>query len=520
MREPDPERKIEQDALILNPEDLYESALCGYATTSTSGRIVRANRTFLQWLGYELTEVTGGTRLVDLVTIGGRIFYETHIALMLRGQQAIREIALDFVRKDGSILPALLNARQQRNAAGEPTAVLWTVFDASERRKYERQLLAARDLFETTLASIGDGVISTDQDGAITFMNAVAAEMTGWDPDLAVGQPIDQVLVLVREDNGEPIENPIRHALRTGKRVGLENHTLLLSKDGNTYVVDDSAAPICNDDGLFSGAVMVFRDVSRRRQAERELNEAYRQLEQSAAELRRSNEDLTQFAYVASHDLRSPLKTVTMFSQLLERRYGDSLGDGKELLGHITDATKRMASLIEDLLRFSTISSSREVSSATAEANECLAIAIENLGSSVSESGAVIHSDSLPTIAVDRTSLVQLFQNLVGNAIRYRSSDPPCVRVSASRRDSFWFFSCRDNGIGIPDEHKERIFEPFKRLHGHEVPGNGIGLAVCKKVVERYGGTIWVESTPGEGSTFCFLLPAAVPKENARPAQR
>ena len=507
--QPKPEHNEEGDLFVYSLEELYELAPCGYVTTSSTGRIIRANATMLQWLGYERSQVIGQLRLTDLLTAGGRIFYETHIALLLRVQDSLNEIALDFIRTDGAVLPTLINARLQRNDRGEARAILWTIFDASERRSYERRLLAARDLFETTLASIGDGVVATDPAGNITFINPVAADLTGWDPDFAVGRPIENVLVLLREDTNAVIENPLRHALRTGRTVGLENHTLLLSKSGETFVVDDSAAPIRSDEGIISGAVMVFRDVSGRRKAERDLQQAYRQLEQTAAELRRSNEDLSQFAYVASHDLRSPLKTVTMFTQLLERRYADALGDGKELLRQITDASQRMASLIEDLLRFSMIASAPQDPSVAADANECLASAIDNLGSTVSETGAVVTHGSLPMVAVDRTSLIQLFQNLIGNAIRYRSADAPGVSISVSQSGDFWRFSCRDNGIGIAEEYRERIFEPFKRLHGHEMPGNGIGLAVCRKVVQRYGGRIWVESTIGRGSTFHFLLPPA-----------
>ena len=245
---------------------------------------------------------------------------------------------------------------------------------------------------------------------------------------------------------------------------------------------------------------MVFRDISERRRA-------YELLERTAAELRRSNEDLSQFAYVASHDLRSPLKTVTMFSQLLDRKYGDALGDGKELLAQITTATKRMASLIDDLLQFSSISATRQYPTSLVDANKSLATAIDNLQSSIEESGAIVECGHLPQVLVEESNLVQLFQNLIGNSIRYRSERSPHIVVSAIAQDGFWRFSSRDNGIGIAPEYASQIFEPFKRLHGPEVPGSGIGLAVCKKVVQRYGGDIWVESAVGEGSTFYFTLP-------------
>jgi PAS domain S-box-containing protein len=482
-------------------------APCGYMTTTPSGQIVRVNRTLLEWLGYSKDELLSGLRFVDLLTKGGRIFYETHIALLLRVENSVNEIAVDFICKKGGVMPALINARQKRSADNEPIFNHLTVFNASERRMYERQLLAARDLFETTLSSIGDGVISTDANAIITFVNPVAAALTGWDQDAAIGKPIEKLLVLLDETTGKPIENPIRGALRTGAVVGLTNHTLLLRKDGNVFVVDDSASPIRAENGSITGAVIVFRDVSERRKSEQALTEANKQLEQLAAELRRSNEDLSQFAYVASHDLRSPLNTVTSFIQLLERRYGDKLGEGKELLGHVTAATRRMATLIEDLLRFATTSSTKEHTSEPVNANTALATALENLRVAVDESKAVITSDPLPSLYVDQTSLVQLFQNLIANAIRYRSAQDPRIHIAAEEQEGRWRLSCTDNGIGIPKDSHERIFEPFKRLHGQELPGSGIGLAVCKKIVQRYGGTIWVESTPDEGSTFYFTIP-------------
>lgn len=503
-----PEYDLPDDAAFLAAtKKLYEVAPFGYLTTSDSGDILVANEALSAWLGYTSHELQSGIRLVDLLTPGGRMFYETHLALILTADSAADEIALEFVRRDGSVVPALVNARQVRS--GDGTGLnRWIVFKASARRLYERELLSARNLFETTLASIADGVVATDAGGAITFMNAVAAELTGWDPDLAVGMPIEDALVLRREDTGEAIESPIRQALRTQQKIGLENHTTLVTPDGKTFPVDDSAAPILDENGSVCGAVMVFRDVTQHRKAERALENAHRLLEANAAELRRSNEDLSQFAYAASHDLRSPLKTVAMYSQLLQRRYADSIGsDGKELLLLIETATRRMGALIEDLLAFSTVSAKREYSTEPVDADGALRTVIANLRGIIAESGAVVESCPLPKVGIDETSLIQVFQNLVANAIRYRSSAIPRVRISAEREGDFWRFRCSDNGIGIPDKYFATIFEPFKRLHGQDVPGSGIGLALCKKLVERYGGRIWVESKVGVGSTFHFTLP-------------
>ena len=502
---------LSEDAAFLEAaEKLYGFVPFAYLATTGSGAILAVNDTLLRWLGYTRQELHAGSRFPDLLTPGGRLFYETHLAPILMADGAADEVALDLVSKQGVVVPVLANARQSRVRGDNGFLNRWTIFKATERRIYERDLVSARNLFETTLSSIGDGVVTTDADGAVTFLNGVAAELSGWDPDLAVGMPIEDVLKLIREDTGEPIENPIRQALRIRAQTGLENHTILVSKDGRRFVVDDSAAPISNDSGELFGAVMVFRDISKRREADRALRNAYQQLEAKAAELRRSNEDLSQFAYVASHDLRSPLKTVTMYSQLLQRRFGDKLGPGgMELLSEIETATKRLGTLIEDLLEFSTVSSKQEHAVTAIDAGAALNIVRDNLRAMIGESGATVESGPLPQLRIDKTGLIQLLQNLVANAIRYRSPAPPRIEISANQDGAFWHFYCRDNGVGIPAEHSERIFEPFKRLHGYEIPGSGIGLALCRKIVERCGGRIWVESIVGQGSTFQFTLPVS-----------
>jgi PAS domain S-box-containing protein len=492
-------------------EELYEMASCGYLTTTIEGRIVKVNRTLADWLGYEPEELTGGIRFVQLLTVGGRIFYDTHFNLLLRMQDSVNEIALDIIRKDGRILPTLINARQKRDLNGVPVLNRFTIFNATERRTYERDLLAARDLFQTTLASIGDGVIATDAGGRISFMNPVAEKLSGWTEESAAGKPIEEILHLVREDSGERIENPVTHALRTGEIVGLENHTVLISRDGRQIAVDDSASPIRDANGYIVGGVLVFRDISDRRKAQKALAEAHVELERSLEELRRSNEDLSEFAHVASHDLRSPLNTVAIFVQLLERDYGAQIGDGKELLTQVKDATKRMAKLIDDLLLYASVSASGKMTREMVDAAAQLQTAVENLHGASKAAGATITYDVLPNISVDATSLVQLFQNLIGNAIHYRSSAAPQIHLSAVDKKTEWQFSCRDNGLGIEAHYLDQIFEPFKRLHGQERPGSGIGLAVCKRIVERQGGRIWVESPgPGHGSTFYFTLPKPI----------
>lgn len=490
-------------------EELYETAPCGYVTTSLDGRILKVNRTMSEWLGYEQGELTGGVRLLELLTVGGRMFYETHLSPMLRVGGAVNEIALDMIRKDGGVLPTLVNARQTRSVVDQPILNRLTIFNASERRMYERELLAARNLLRTTLVSIGDAVIAIDVEGRINFMNPVADELSGWKNNAGVGRPIEEVLVSVREETGARIANPIGEAIRSGVIGGLAEHTVLISKDGRRIAVDDSASPIKDESGAVVGGVLILRDISARREVERQLEETHDQIRRRADELRRSNEDLSQFAHVASHDLRSPLSTITRYVQLLDRTYGNDLGEGRELLEYVSDAAKRMSSLIDDLLEYAHVSAEGIHSSAPVDPNVQLQTVLDNLQDAISASGAIVTHDVLPEVLIDPTSLVQLLQNLIGNAIHYRSADPPRIHITATDQNRRVLFCCRDNGIGIAPEYQAQIFEPFKRLHGSDRPGSGIGLAVCKKIAERYNGRIWVESEVNHGSAFFLTLPKA-----------
>jgi signal transduction histidine kinase len=233
-----------------------------------------------------------------------------------------------------------------------------------------------------------------------------------------------------------------------------------------------------------------------------------RRLEAARQVLQRSNEELRQFAYIASHDLQEPLRTVASFTQLLVSRYGEQGGpEAAEFVAYIVDGVERISSLIHDLLQYSSTGASNTLPTEPTSAEGALAEVLFALSASIDASQAGITYDALPKVWIEKHSLITLLQNLIGNAIKYRNHQTPRIHVSAESSNGNWRFSVRDNGIGVPPEYRDRIFGIFKRLHGKEIPGTGIGLAICQRIVQWHGGEIWVDSAPGGGSRFYFTLP-------------
>jgi light-regulated signal transduction histidine kinase (bacteriophytochrome) len=252
--------------------------------------------------------------------------------------------------------------------------------------------------------------------------------------------------------------------------------------------------------GKVVGASKVARDITERKRQEQALAVLN-------AALTRSNADLQQFAYSASHDLQEPLRMVSTYGELLKREFGGQLGArGDEYIGYTIQGALRMEQLLRDLRAYTLASSAGQDPTEDIEAGESLDKALAALASSVNESRACISRTALPRVRFHEFQMEQVFQNLIGNSIRYRSSEPLLIHVAAEPRDKDWLFSVRDNGIGIDPQYKEKVFEIFKRLHSAAYPGTGMGLAICQRIVERAGGRIWVESELGRGSTFYFTV--------------
>jgi PAS domain S-box-containing protein len=369
--------------------------------------------------------------------------------------------------------------------------------EIAEHKRIEEALRESEDRFRNIYENAMIGLYRTTPDGRILMANPALVHMLGY-------SSFDQLGSRNLEESGYEPQYPrsaFRQVIeREGQVLGLES--AWKKADGTTLFLRESARAVRDETGntlYYEGSV---EDISARKRAEDHLRAIM-------ADLERSNKELEQFAYVASHDLQEPLRMVSSYTQLLARRYQDQLDqDAHEFISYAVNGAERMQRLIEDLLAYSRVGT-RGKAFETTDSQRALDQALANLQTAIEDTGAVVTHDHLPTVIADESQLTQVFQNLVSNALKFHSQAPPRVHVAAAAGDDECVFSISDNGIGIDPEYHERIFVIFQRLNaGDEYPGTGIGLALCKHIVERHGGRIWVESQAGQGSTFYFTIPA------------
>jgi PAS domain S-box-containing protein len=376
--------------------------------------------------------------------------------------------------------------------AGEDGAVLGVVVvarDVSEIKEAEARLQRMNKVFLDS----ADPIRISDLDGFTLDWNREAERVFGWTCDEMIGKRAKDIL----PPEWQALADEGRQRCLRGEAVR-NWEAVVVAKDGRSIPVLVTAFLLRDEAGEPIGIANIVKDIS--------------DLKRLAAELERKNEELRQFAAVVAHDLQQPLNGIAGFGYLLEQHFRGRLdAEADEYITYIIESVDRMQQLIRSLLSYSRLDEATAPSE-PADCNFALAQARANLRSGLELSKATLTSDPLPVVRGDGSQLMQLFQNLVGNAIKFRGAEAPRVHVAAVRQGDEWLLSVRDNGIGIADKDRERIFQIFTRLHEDDrYPGTGIGLAACKKIVERHGGRIWVESEPGKGSVFWFTLPACGP---------
>jgi PAS domain S-box-containing protein len=503
---------------------LLEAAPDAMVVVNQDGKIVLLNLQAEKQFGYRRDELLG-QRVTRIIPEG---FAERLRADALRSaaealaQQIGTGIELIGRRKNGSAFPIEIMLSPHESVEG--ILVTAAIRDISVRREAERRLIQMTQdlslkhrLLNSVVEGTSDPIYIRDLGDRFVLVNSACAKLFHRSENEMVGT---ELCDLMPDEPYRVIADSDWEIIRTGATRTVEE---VVELDGVERIFLTTKGPYRDDDNKTIGTIGIGRDITELRKLDearlevlthdiRVRKTAAEYLANTVAELKRSNDELEHFAYIASHDLQEPLRMVASYTQLLAERYKGRLdADADDFIAFAVDGANRMQQLIMDLLAYSragtNVGESHQISSERA-----LQVALANLQAAIAESGAAVSHDALPDITMDELQLTQIFQNLVGNAIKYRGSELPRVHISCIFSDPIeWIFSVRDNGLGIESQYFEKIFVLFQRLHRREeFEGTGIGLAICKKLLDRIGGRVWVESQPREGSTFRFSVPKGV----------
>jgi two-component system, chemotaxis family, sensor kinase Cph1 len=447
---------------------------------------------------------------------------EMPVQLSASGKE-LDDYEFDLVFSDGSERNMFGNSTPLYDDLGNPRGSVSAFLDITKHKQTEiklketlenledlvkertRELLLANDYNRNLLETALDPLVTFGPDGKITDINRATENVTGYSREKLVGTDFSDYFT-----NPGDAKKGYQQVFRSGM---VRDYPLEIKhKDGSITPVLYNASVYKDAFGETIGVFAAARDITELKKAQDELREYWENLEEQVKlrteELAKSNADLEQFAYVASHDLREPLRMINSFLQLLERRYKSQLDDdAKEFIGFAVDGAKRLDKMIMDLLEYSQIAN-KEMMFSEVDFEKVIHQVKLNLNVRIHENNAEITCDQLPkNVRADINQMILLFQNLIGNAIKYRSDESLKIHISSFKEDDYYVFSVKDNGIGIDPKHLERIFTIFQRLHTHqEYEGSGIGLSIVQRIVHQHGGEIWVESEPGKGSTFQFTI--------------
>lgn len=468
--------------------------------TDAGGKIALVNAEAERLFGYRREELIG--KAIEML-VPPRIRGE-HVRFrdMFQERPEARSMGvgrdLHIVRNDGTELPVEIGLNPIRTPEG--MMVLSAIIDISERKRAELALehFSKREqLFIAAVESSDDAIVTKTLDGVITGWNKAAERLFGIGSEEAIGKSIDIIVPNELRDEVRVILDRIRK----GEKVD-HHETVRVSKDGRRIDVSLSISPLKSPNGTIIGAAKVARDITAQKRNQQMLAER-------SAELQRSNADLEQFAYVASHDLQEPLRMVANSTELLSEHYKDALDEkSAKYMRYAIDGARRMQQLIKDLLAYSRVGTQGNTSSPI-KSGLVMTDVLDSLKIAIEESHAEIVCDTSPTVRADSVQLAQVLKNLIGNALKFRGEHPPRIQVRAELHNDNWVFRIEDNGIGIEKQNAEHVFQMFQRLHERgRYSGSGIGLAIAKKIVERHGGRIWFDSELDKGSTFYFTMPA------------
>ncbi|WP_333358475.1 PAS domain S-box protein [Microcoleus sp. herbarium14] len=469
-----------------------QNAVEGISRLDIEGRYLNVNRAYAHKCGYEPEEMLGMEWILTVHPGDVEMLISAYQEMLISGKV---EVEARGVRQNGSFFYKQITMVKACDEKGVFNGHHCFMKDITDRKLTETALLESESKYRQIVELAEEGIWVIDSKARTTYVNQAMARMLGYTELEMFGASMFNFM-------DEQATQSANDNMERRKQGMAERHEFRLkSKDGKDVWTYMSTSSLMDKKGNLLSCCALVYNITERKEAEQ-------QMLQLTEDLKRSNEELEQFAYVASHDLQEPLRAVTSYTQLLAQRYQGNL-DAKadKYINYIVDGATRMQQLINDLLSYSRLGS-RGKNFEPADCNAAVQQSMCNLQIAIAETKAVITCDAMPSVMADESQLVQLFQNLIGNGIKFCRQDIPLIHIAARRQESEWLLSVRDNGIGIDPEYADRIFIIFGRLHGRrEYSGTGIGLAMCKRIVERHGGRIWVESQEGKGATFYFTIP-------------
>jgi PAS domain S-box-containing protein len=473
--------------------NVVESSNDSIITRSIEGNILSWNKGAEHTYGYTAKEVL--EKNISIIIPTSLKEEENELIDNIKEKKTIPENYETIrITKNGKIINVSITISPIYDTLGNLIAISTISRDITENKKAAKKLELANKYNRSLLEASLDPLVTIGADGKITDVNHSTKTVTGRNGNELIGTDFSDYFTEPQKAR-EGYEKVFHDGFVRDYPLEIKN------KNGKTTPVLYNASVYRDESGEVIGIFAAARDIT-------ELKETENNLKLKLDELSRSNAELEQFAYVSSHDLQEPLRMIASYLQLLERKYKGKLDDKADKYIHFSvDGATRMQNLINDLLDFSRVTTQAKEFQPT-ELEPIFKEVLSNLEVSITENKAIISHDSLPVVIADKTQIGQVFQNLINNAIKFQSENQPHINISVKTCKNQWLFAVKDNGIGIDPNHKDKIFEVFKRLHKRrDYPGTGIGLAICKKIVERHGGHIWVESELGKGSIFYFTLP-------------
>jgi len=494
------EERTRAQKLISESQEKYrtllETSTDIILTHDLEGRITYINQSGVKETGYSQIDLIGSL-IMNILPAEEQAEMLKRADARHRGEIETYEYETKFITKSGKHVPVEVHSAPVL-INGTCNEVLITARDITERNRAEKTLRESEEVFRLLVEAVEDyAIIMLDTDGRVTSWNVGAERIKGYRAEEIIGHHFSCFY-----SNDDVEQDKPNQELRIAAAEGhFENEGYRIRKDGNKFWANVVITALRDDDNQLKGFSKITRDITERKRADDLLQKAFHDLE-------RSNKDLEQFAYVASHDLQEPLRMVSSFTQLLEQRYKDKLDqDAHDFIAFAVDGANRMQRLINDLLEYSRLTT-RGKEFVTVDTNSVLAQVFANLQTKIEETHAIITKDDLPIIVADESQMIRILQNLIDNALKFKHDSAPIIHLSAHVKGGFTIFSVRDNGLGIEQQYADKVFQIFQRLNNSkEYPGTGIGLAMCKRVIERHGGKIWFESELGKGTTFFFTIP-------------